>query len=146
MYALAMFLIRTRKNTHSWQLEKWGSDWAISQRLKNVLLCRYYAENAATLLADEDKTEATKSYITFQPIGVILVMPWNFPFYQVIRFAIPSLMGNTGVLKHASNVQGCAFAIEDAFIKAGFPRGVFMNLNVESVKTLIENKILPRSR
>jgi succinate-semialdehyde dehydrogenase/glutarate-semialdehyde dehydrogenase len=56
-------------------------------------------------------------------------MPWNFPFYQVIRF-IPSLMGNTGVLKHASNVQGCA-AIEDAFIKAGFPRGVFMNLNVE---------------
>jgi succinate-semialdehyde dehydrogenase/glutarate-semialdehyde dehydrogenase len=76
--------------------------------LKNVLLCRYYAENAATLLADEDKTEATKSYITFQPIGVILVMPWNFPFYQVIRFAIPSLMGNTGVLKHASNVQGCA--------------------------------------
>jgi succinate-semialdehyde dehydrogenase/glutarate-semialdehyde dehydrogenase len=90
------------------------------------ILCR----NAATLLADEDvKTEAT-SYITFQPIGV--VMPWNFPFYQVIRFAIPSLMGNTGVLKHASNVQGCAFAIEDAFIKAGFPRGVFMNLNVES--------------
>jgi succinate-semialdehyde dehydrogenase/glutarate-semialdehyde dehydrogenase len=100
---------------------------------KCALVCRYYAENAATLADEDVKTEATKSYITFQPIGVILaVMPWNFPFYQVIRFAIPSLMGNTGVLKHASNVQGCAFAIEDAFIKAGFPRGVFMNLNVES--------------
>jgi succinate-semialdehyde dehydrogenase/glutarate-semialdehyde dehydrogenase len=62
---------------------------------KCALVCRYYAENAATLLADEDvKTEATKSYITFQPIGVIFgSMPWNFPFYQVIRFAIPSLMG-----------------------------------------------------
>jgi succinate-semialdehyde dehydrogenase/glutarate-semialdehyde dehydrogenase len=90
----------------------------LARRLKNVL---WYADimqkHAATLLADEDvKTEATKSYITFQPIGVILaVMPWNFPFYQVIRF-IPSLMGgNTGVLKHASNVQGCAFAIEDAY-------------------------------
>jgi acyl-CoA reductase-like NAD-dependent aldehyde dehydrogenase len=62
------------------------------------LVCRYYAENAATLLADEDvKTEATKSYITFNPLNFV-VMPWNFPFYQVIRFAIPSLMGNTGVL------------------------------------------------
>jgi succinate-semialdehyde dehydrogenase/glutarate-semialdehyde dehydrogenase len=112
---------------------------------KCIWVCRYYAEHTSTLLADEIvKTEAAKSYVTFQPIGVVLaVMPWNFPFYQAIRFAIPSIMaGNTGVLKHASNVQGCAFAIEDAFLKAGFPKGVFMNLNVDTkdVKTIIEDK------
>lgn len=90
------------------------------------------------------KTEASKSYVTFQPIGVILaVMPWTFPFFQVIRFAVPALMaGNTAVLKHASNVQGCAFALEDAFIKAGFPERTFTNLNIESklVKDIIEDK------
>lgn len=110
---------------------------------KCVLVCRYYANNAENLLANETiKTEATKSYVTFQPIGVVLaVMPWNFPFYQVVRFAAPAIMvGNTGVLKHASNVQGCAFALETAFKKAGFPEGIFTNLNVgsESVKELIE--------
>lgn len=112
---------------------------------KCALVCRYYANNSKDLLADEIvKTEATKSYVTFQPIGVVLaVMPWNFPFYQVIRFAAPALMaGNTGVLKHASNVQGCAFALEDAFTKAGFPVGVFTNLNIDSklVKDVIEDK------
>ncbi|WP_445733855.1 NAD-dependent succinate-semialdehyde dehydrogenase [Mariniflexile sp.] len=111
---------------------------------KCALVCRFYADNASTLLADETiKTEATKSYVTFQPLGVILaVMPWNFPFYQVIRFAAPALMaGNVGVLKHASNVQGCALALEDAFAKAGFPKDVFTNLNVRSkqVKDLIES-------
>ncbi|KVV14302.1 NAD-dependent succinate-semialdehyde dehydrogenase [Flavobacterium sp. TAB 87] len=102
---------------------------------KCAVICRYYADNGAKLLAEEKvETEAHKSYVTFQPIGVILaVMPWNFPFYQVIRFAAPSLMaGNVGVLKHASNVQGVAFAIEEAFIKAGFPVGSFTNLNVSS--------------
>lgn len=112
---------------------------------KCALVCRYYADHAKGLLADEIvNTEAVKSYVAFQPIGVILaVMPWNFPFYQVIRFAAPALMaGNTGVLKHASNVQGCAFALEDAFAKAGFPTGAFINLNIESklVKDVIEDK------
>lgn len=112
---------------------------------KCARICRYYAENAETLLGKEViDTEATRSYVTFQPIGVILaVMPWNFPFYQVIRFAVPAIMaGNTGVLKHASNVQGSAFALEDAFVKAGFPKGIFTNLNIsaDKVNEVIENK------
>ena len=112
---------------------------------KCAKICRYYADNIHELLADETiETEAKKSYVTYQSLGVVLaVMPWNFPFYQVIRFAAPAVMtGNTGVLKHASNVQGCAFALEDAFKKAGFPEGVFTNLNVESddIKTIIEDK------
>ena len=112
---------------------------------KCALVCKHYADNTETILKDEQvETEASKSYVTFQPIGVILaVMPWNFPFYQVIRFAAPALMaGNTGVLKHASNVQGCAFALEDAFEKAGFPAGAFTNLNVTSdaIKEIIEDK------
>ena len=114
---------------------------------KCALVTRYYADHAEDLLKDETvKTEATKSYVTFQPMGAVLaVMPWNFPFYQVIRFAAPALMaGNVGVLKHASNVQGCAFAIEEAFIKAGFPKGVFINLNIdaEHVKDIIEDKTI----
>ena len=112
---------------------------------KCALVCRYYADNTEALLTDEIvKTEATKSYVTFQPIGVVLaVMPWNFPFYQVIRFAAPALMaGNTAVLKHASNVQGCALALEKAFEKAGFPKGAFSNLNIDSklVEQVIEDK------
>ncbi|MBX9888900.1 MAG: NAD-dependent succinate-semialdehyde dehydrogenase [Flavobacteriaceae bacterium] len=112
---------------------------------KCAWICRYYADTTSSLLADEIvPTEATKSYVTFQPIGVVLaVMPWNFPFYQVIRFAVPALMaGNTGVLKHATNVQGCALALEKAFLKAGLPEGAFSNLNINSkqVKEVIENK------
>ena len=112
---------------------------------KCALVCNHYADKAEALLATENVvTEASKSYVTFQPLGVVLaVMPWNFPFYQVIRFAAPAVMaGNTGVLKHASNVQGCAFALEAAFIKAGFPGGVFTNLNIESdgIKNIIEDK------
>ena len=112
---------------------------------KCALMCRHYADHASSMLANKTvNTEASKSYVTFQPLGVILaVMPWNFPFYQVIRFAAPSLMaGNVGVLKHASNVQGCAYAIEEAFKKAGFPAGCFSNLNLssDSVESVIENK------
>ncbi|AJR04228.1 NAD-dependent succinate-semialdehyde dehydrogenase [Siansivirga zeaxanthinifaciens] len=112
---------------------------------KCALVCRYYADHASSMLANKTvNTEASKSYVTFQPLGVILaVMPWNFPFYQVIRFAAPSLMaGNVGVLKHASNVQGCAYAIEEAFEKAGFPAGCFSNLNLssDSVESVIKNK------
>jgi len=112
---------------------------------KCAWICRFYAENAKNYLEKEIvDTEATKSYITFQPMGAVLaVMPWNFPFYQVIRFAAPAIMaGNTAVLKHASNVQGSAFALEDAFLKAGFPEGVFTNLNISAgqVKDIIEDK------
>jgi succinate-semialdehyde dehydrogenase / glutarate-semialdehyde dehydrogenase len=109
---------------------------------KCAWVCRYYADHAERLLADQPvETEATRSYVTFMPLGVVLaVMPWNFPFYQVIRFAAPALMaGNTGVLKHASNVQGCAETLEEAFKRAGFPPGVFANLNIgaEEVGELI---------
>ncbi|QXP67000.1 NAD-dependent succinate-semialdehyde dehydrogenase [Polaribacter sp. AHE13PA] len=111
---------------------------------KCALICRYYADNITELLADKIvETEASKSYVTFQPLGVTLaIMPWNFPFYQVIRFAAPAVMtGNTGVLKHASNVQGCAFALEEAFAEAGFHEGVFTNLNVASdaIEAIIED-------
>ncbi|EDP94288.1 NAD-dependent succinate-semialdehyde dehydrogenase [Kordia algicida OT-1] len=112
---------------------------------KCARICRYYADNAASLLENRSvETEASKSYVTFQPLGVLLaVMPWNFPFYQVIRFAAPALMaGNTCVLKHASNVQGCAFALEEMIEKAGFPKGIFANLNISSdaVEEVIENE------
>jgi succinate-semialdehyde dehydrogenase/glutarate-semialdehyde dehydrogenase len=119
----------------------------ISEAEKCALGCDYYAEHAAAHLAPEMvKTEASKSYVAFEPLGVVLaVMPWNFPFWQVFRFAAPALMaGNTGVLKHASNVPGCALAIEDVFIRAGFPKGVFRTLLVGSrqVKAVIEHPLV----
>lgn len=95
--------------------------------------CEYYAVEAARMLADEAvKIEGGKSLIVFQPLGVVLaVMPWNFPFWQVFRFAAPALMaGNVGILKHASNVPQCALAIEDVFRRSGSPRGVFRNLSI----------------
>jgi succinate-semialdehyde dehydrogenase/glutarate-semialdehyde dehydrogenase len=102
---------------------------------KCVWVCDYYAENAEVFLNDEQvATDASKSFVTFQPLGVVLaVMPWNFPFWQVFRFAAPGLMaGNTGILKHASNVPGCALAIEELFHKAGFPKNVFKTLMIGS--------------
>lgn len=112
---------------------------------KCAWVCDYYAENAEKFLANEIvKTEFSKSYITYQPLGVVLaVMPWNFPFWQVFRFAAPTLMaGNTGILKHASNVMGCALAIEEIFVKAGFPENVFRTLLISSkkVEQAIRNK------
>mgnify|MGYP003444832007 FL=1 len=112
---------------------------------KCAWVCDYYAENAEMFLADEIiKTEATKSFVSYQPIGVILaIMPWNFPFWQVFRFAAPNLMsGNAGLLKHASNVSGCALAIENVFRKAGFPENLFRTLLVKSKnsKKIISNE------
>ena len=102
---------------------------------KCAWVCEYYAEKAELFLADESvKTDAQKSFISYQPLGIILaVMPWNFPFWQVFRFAAPALMaGNGGLLKHASNVPGCAAAIEEIFESSGFPKGLFTNLHIKS--------------
>ena len=119
----------------------------VAEAEKCALGCDYYADSAEAHLAPEIvKTEASKSYVAFEPIGVVLaVMPWNFPFWQVFRFAAPALMaGNTGVLKHASNVPGCAIAIEDVFVQAGFPKGVFRTLLIGSrqVKSVIEHRLI----
>jgi succinate-semialdehyde dehydrogenase / glutarate-semialdehyde dehydrogenase len=107
----------------------------LSEVEKCAWVCDYYADNAAWMLAPEEtRTDATRSYVTFNPLGVVLaVMPWNFPYWQVFRFAAPALMaGNAGVLKHSSSVMGCALAIEDIFRDAGFPNGIFRSLRIPS--------------
>ena len=102
---------------------------------KCAWVCEYYAENAEKFLADEKiDTGSGKVYTKYQPLGVVLaVMPWNFPFWQVFRFVAPALMaGNTGLLKHSSNVPGCSVAIQEIFNEAGFPAGVFTSLLIDS--------------
>jgi succinate-semialdehyde dehydrogenase/glutarate-semialdehyde dehydrogenase len=120
---------------------------AIGEVEKCASVCGYYAENAGSFLKNEPiKTEASESYISYQPIGTVLaVMPWNFPFWQVFRFLAPALMaGNTGVLKHASNVSGCALAIEQLVRESGFPDDVFRTLLIGSkeVKAVIESPLI----
>lgn len=119
----------------------------VAEAEKCAWACDYYADNAPTFLEPEPvETDATKSFVTFQPLGVVLaVMPWNFPFWQVFRFAAPALMaGNAGVLKHASNVPGCALAIENVFQEAGFPEDVFRTLLIGSgqVSSVIEDGLV----
>src|SRR5437016_9959026 len=117
---------------------------AVQEAEKCAWVCRYYAENTEKHLADQMvETNATKSFVHFQPLGVVLaVMPWNFPFWQVFRFAAPALMaGNVGLLKHASNVPQCALAIEDIFRRAGFLEGAFQTLLIgaDAVQTVLED-------
>ena len=112
---------------------------------KCAWVCEYYAENAEKFFSDEMiETDASKSFVSFQPLGIVLaVMPWNFPFWQVFRFAAPGLMaGNAGILKHASNVSGCALAIEEVFREAGFPENLFRTILVPSsqMEKVIKNE------
>ena len=114
---------------------------------KCIWVCNYYADNAETMLADEPaESDGSTAYVAFQPLGVVLaVMPWNYPMWQVFRFAAPSLMaGNAGVLKHASNVPGSALAIEEVFREAGFPENVFRTLMIGAgqVDAVVESDVV----
>lgn len=117
---------------------------SIAEVEKCAWVCEYYAENSESILQKEIiNTDASESYVQFDPLGIVLaVMPWNFPFWQVFRFAAPALMaGNVALLKHASNVPMCSIEIENVFTEAGFPKNVFTNLLTESsqVKAILEN-------
>ncbi|WP_095991794.1 NAD-dependent succinate-semialdehyde dehydrogenase [Cystobacter fuscus] len=116
---------------------------ARAEALKCAATCRYYAEHAERFLADEPvDTAPDTSFVRYQPLGAVLaIMPWNFPYWQVVRFAAPALMaGNVGLLKHAPSVPGCALALEELFARGGFPPGAFQTLFVEvdEVRRLIE--------
>ncbi|GAB3982959.1 NAD-dependent succinate-semialdehyde dehydrogenase [Spirosoma terrae] len=118
---------------------------AISEVEKCAATCQFYADHAEAFLADQPiESDAAHSYVTYQPLGAVLaIMPWNFPFWQAMRFAIPGLIaGNVGLLKHAPNVSGCALAIEEVFREAGLPDGVFQTLlvDVPMVETLLKDR------
>ena len=117
---------------------------SIAEIEKCIGLCKFYSKNAEDFLADElIKTEANESFISYDPLGVVLgIMPWNFPFWQVMRFAVPTITaGNTVLLKHASNVSGCALVIEELFLEVGYPEGCFQTLLVDhkKIENLLQN-------
>jgi len=147
---------RMRRAAHLLETEKkrWGElmtlemgkpiGAAVAEAEKCAWVCQYYADQAEAFLANEPaSTDASRSYVRYEPLGAVLaVMPWNFPFWQVFRFAAPGLMaGNVGLLKHASNVPQCALAIEEIFHRSGFPEGAFQTLLIGSdrVAELIED-------
>src|SRR5881394_2028455 len=118
---------------------------SVEEIVKCARGCRFYAENAERFLEDEPaQTDAARSYVHYEPLGPVLaIMPWNFPFWQVFRFAAPALMaGNVGLLKHASNVPQCALAIEDIFRRAGFVEGEFQTLLIgsDAVQSVLEDE------
>jgi len=143
-------LLRERKEEHATLMAlEMGKPLAqgVAEAEKCAWVCDYYAQHAEGFLASETvETDARKSYVAFRPIGVVLaVMPWNFPYWQVFRFAAPTLMaGNGGVLKHASNVTGCALQIEAVFREAGFPPGIFRTILAghDQVARAIEHPIV----
>src|SRR5881394_151144 len=117
---------------------------SVEEIVKCARGCRFYAENAERFLEDEPaQTDAARSYVHYEPLGPVLaIMPWNFPFWQVFRFAAPALMaGNVGLLKHASNVPQCALAIEDIFRRSGFSEGVFQTLLIgtDQIQSVLED-------
>ncbi len=137
MRKLAALLEQEASELATIMAEEMGKPIASARQevLKCAGACRFYAENAARMLAPEPvQTEASHSYVQWEPMGVILaIMPWNFPLWQVIRFAAPALMaGNVCLLKHAPNVSQCALAIESMVRRAGFPRGSFQTLLIET--------------
>ncbi|WP_068474823.1 NAD-dependent succinate-semialdehyde dehydrogenase [Saccharicrinis aurantiacus] len=141
-------LLETKKEAYSFTItHEMGKPIAESHAEidKCIELCEYYANHTEEFLKDTHiQTEAQKSYITYRPLGVIFgVMPWNFPFWQVFRFAIPAIMaGNTVLLKHASNVPGCSIALEDLFLESKFPADVFRTVLISNrkVERIIANK------
>src|SRR6267143_1720216 len=137
LYKAAQILESEKDNWAQVMTREMGKTYkaAVAEAQKCAWACRHFAENGERFLADEPiKTEADKSYVRYLPLGPVLaVMPWNFPFWQVIRFAAPALMaGNVGLLKHASNVPRCALALQEIFRRAGFPAGAFQALLLSS--------------
>ena len=132
---LSEVLSDSKREYSSLMAEEMGKPFkqGIGEIEKCIWLCNYYVENSKKYLDDKKiKTDGQTSFVTFKPLGLILgIMPWNFPFWQVFRFAVPSIIaGNGAILKHASNVQGCAFSIESSFSRSGFPKYLFQNISI----------------
>ncbi|HLV91311.1 MAG TPA: NAD-dependent succinate-semialdehyde dehydrogenase [Acidimicrobiia bacterium] len=149
MRVLADLLERDREKLAVLMADEMGKPLAqgLAEVDKCAWVCRHYADEAERILADMPiPTERAKSYVAYRPLGVVLaVMPWNFPYWQVFRFLAPALMaGNAGILKHASNVTGCALSIDELVVEAGFPDGIFRTLVLPSsrVDSVLENPLV----